>query len=154
MGDVYGVEYSMLQRGRKSAESLAITPLDGPGSAETRRSRRRNLAEPPAHLSIEMKAWWTTVLGAHDLDAHRRHLLQAGCEAWDVMTAARKAVAEHGLTYNNREGEPRPRPEVAIARDARIAFVRIIKELDLDPTSERHISGVGILGPPSWDGLR
>jgi hypothetical protein len=53
-------------------------------------------------------------------------------ESWDRAEAAREALAEHGMTYDDRFGAPHPRPEVQIVRDATIAFSRLIRELDLD----------------------
>jgi phage terminase small subunit len=87
---------------------------------------------PPEHLSPAMAEWWRDVLEAYDLDSHHLHLLEAACGAWDRMVQARGAVAEHGLTFTDKNGDPRTRPEVAIERDARIAFARLIRELDLD----------------------
>ncbi len=48
------------------------------------------------------------------------------------MQQARVALAEHGLTFTDASGSPKTRPEVAIERDSRIAFARLIRELDLD----------------------
>ena len=91
-----------------------------------------HLGQPPDHLSPAMKAWWRSVLEDYDLDAHHLHLLEAACGAWDRMTEARAAIAEHGLTFTDDRGSPKARPEVAIERDARIAFARLVRELDLD----------------------
>jgi phage terminase small subunit len=79
-----------------------------------------------------MKAWWADVMDGYDLDTHHLHLLEAACGAWDRMVEARTAVAEHGLTYSDDKGMVRARPEVGIERDARIAFARLVRELDLD----------------------
>jgi P27 family predicted phage terminase small subunit len=92
--------------------------------------RTRN--EPPAYLSDAMKAWWIGVLEGFDLDQHHLHLLEAACTSWDRMTEARTAIAEHGLTFTDDRGTPKARPEVAIERDSRIAFARLVRELDLD----------------------
>ena len=101
-----------------------------------------------------MTAWWNTVSAKHNLDPHRLHLLEAACGAWDRMEQARKAVAEEGLVYLNEKAEPRPRPEVAIERDARIAFARLVRDLDLDPPPEKRIGGTGVLVPPPWVKLK
>jgi phage terminase small subunit len=120
----------MLQRGRKSAANLATLPVTGPKPAPIR-------AVPvPDHLSPAMQDWWTAVTMEHELDAHRLHLLQAAAEAWDTKEAARKALAKHGLTFNGKDG-PRPRPECGILRDSRIAFARLVRELNLDPPPDR-----------------
>ena len=79
-----------------------------------------------------MKEWWGRVVEDFDLDEHHLHLLEAACGAWDRMKQARAAIDQHGLTFTGANGSPRVRPEVAIERDARVAFARLIRELDLD----------------------
>jgi hypothetical protein len=75
------------------------------------------------------------------LEEHHERLLTLAGEAWDRATEAREALAEHGLTYVDRFDQPRARPEVAIERDSRLAFARLIRELDLDgePLAEPRI---------------
>jgi len=80
-----------------------------------------------------MQDWWRNVLAEYALEQHHLHLLEAAAGAWDRMCEARSAIAEHGLTYCDERGMVRARPEVSIERDARIAFARIVRELDLDP---------------------
>jgi phage terminase small subunit len=65
-------------------------------------------------------------------------LLQAAGEAWDRYQQAPAALDEHGLTFD-RDGRPMPRPEIAVERDSRLAFARLVRELDLDvdPPPER-----------------
>ena len=63
--------------------------------------------------------------------------------AWMVATAAghagaekaRAAIAQDGATYIDRFGAPRTRPEIAIERDSRQAFARLLAQLDLRPPS-------------------
>lgn len=88
--------------------------------------------EPPVHLRPETAAWWRTVLEDFDLEEHHLRLLRLACECWDRGQEAREALAQHGTTYTDRFGQPRARPEVAIERDARISFARLIRELALD----------------------
>jgi len=66
------------------------------------------------------------------LEEHHVRLLTLAAEAWDRAQEARVALAQHGTTYTDRFGQPRARPEVNIERDARIAFARLLRELDLD----------------------
>jgi phage terminase small subunit len=54
------------------------------------------------------------------------------CEAWDRSEQAREALAKHGMTYEDRFGAPRSRPEIAIERDSRLAFARLVRELGLN----------------------
>jgi phage terminase small subunit len=93
-----------------------------------------------------MREWWDQVTKKYDLDPHHFHLLQAAAEAWDRLQQAGRALREHGLTYVD-EGKLRPRPEVAIERDARIGYARILRQLGLDQAEhEPYRSGVGITG--------
>ena len=90
------------------------------------------MCHDPEGAARRWKAWWRSVLEGFDLDEHHKHLLEAACGAWDRMVQARMAIAEHGLTFEDPAGSPKARPEVAIERDARIAFARLVRELDLD----------------------
>jgi P27 family predicted phage terminase small subunit len=79
-----------------------------------------------------MKDWWCEVLAAFDLEPHHLHLLEAACGAWDRMVEARVALNTHGLTYTDHNGSPKARPEVTVEKDSRIAYARLVRELDLD----------------------
>jgi phage terminase small subunit len=79
-----------------------------------------------------MQAWWRDVHEAYDLSEHHCRLLEAACSAWDRMVQAREIVAELGLTFVDKGGDPRARPEIAIERDSRTSFLRTLRELDLD----------------------
>jgi phage terminase small subunit len=85
----------------------------------------------PADLSPTMARWWDQVVKEHELEPHRLHLLHLACQAKDRCEQAREAIAEHGSTYVDRFGAPRLRPEVAIERDSRQAFARLLRDLDL-----------------------
>ncbi len=87
---------------------------------------------PPPHLRPETVGWWRTVVEEFELEQHHLRLLRLACEAWDRGQEAREALAEHGSIYADRFGQPRARPEVAIERDARISFARMLRELALD----------------------
>lgn len=88
--------------------------------------------KPPKHLSKAAAAWWTHVLAEYELEMHHRQLLLLACEAMDRGESARAALAIHGEVYSDKYGNPRTRPEVAIERDSRTAFARLLRELDLD----------------------
>jgi len=72
------------------------------------------------------------VSAEYELEDHHLRLLTLAAEAWDRTQQAREALEEHGLTYLDRFDQPRSRPEVAIERDSRIAFARLLRELALD----------------------
>ncbi|OWR00875.1 P27 family phage terminase small subunit [Sphingopyxis witflariensis] len=89
--------------------------------------------EPPAHLSPDAAAWWRDVLRDYTLEPHHLRLLQAACEAWMRMRQAGEALTAHGgLTFTDERGTIRAHPAVAMERDARTAFARLVRELDLD----------------------
>jgi phage terminase small subunit len=69
----------------------------------------------PAHLSAESRKLWGTTVRDYSLEdeAHSLKLLTLACEALDRCEDARAALAEHGTTYEDRWGCPKPRPEVA-----------------------------------------
>jgi P27 family predicted phage terminase small subunit len=89
-------------------------------------------AKPPAHLRAATSKWWTDVLAEYSLESHHIRLLTKACESWDRSEQAREGILRHGLTFEDRFGSPHARPEIAIERDSRIAFARLVRELGLD----------------------
>jgi P27 family predicted phage terminase small subunit len=88
---------------------------------------------PPAHLSDDAASWWRSVVADFDLEDHHLRLLQSACEAWDRMQQARQAIADHGSVIATKaNGDLVAHPAIAIERDARIGFARLVRELDLD----------------------
>jgi phage terminase small subunit len=120
----------MRTRGRKSAAELAIEPLRSI-SAYDRPATSRDRQPPPEHLTPLTKAWWLGVTADYALEPHQLRTLQAAAEAWDRYQQARESIAQHGLTYVDGKGMIRSRPEVQIERDARVAFLRAMRELNL-----------------------
>jgi phage terminase small subunit len=86
----------------------------------------------PQHLRERTRAWFRSVVTTFELEDHHIRLLTLACEAWDRAGQAREALAVHGLVCVDRYGTPKARPEVAIERDSRTAFARMLRELDLD----------------------
>jgi phage terminase small subunit len=91
----------------------------------------KRLPTAPAHLASPTRAWWRAVVEAYALEPHHLRLLQLAGESWDRCQQARAVLDREGLTYDNA-GRPATRPEIAIERDSRLAFARIVRELDLD----------------------
>lgn len=89
---------------------------------------------PPApdHLRPATQAWWSSINEQFSLDETLLPTLQLACEAWDRIVSAREAIATHGITFNDRFGQPKVRPEVQVERDSRIGFLRAMRELALD----------------------
>src|SRR4051794_33412585 len=86
----------------------------------------------PAHLSASAAEWWLVVMQDWPLEEHHRRLLTLAAEAWDRCQQARAEIDEHGITYADRFGAPGLRPEVAVEGAPRLAFARLVGELDLD----------------------
>lgn len=100
---------------------------------------------PPAHLGAEARKWWQGVVSEYQLEGHHLKLLQAAAECWERLQQARQTIAEQGATFQDDRGNFRAHPAVAIERDSRIGFARLIRELDLDTEPGRPER----IGPPA-----
>src|SRR2546422_11433008 len=87
---------------------------------------------PPAHLSPEAKRWWRLVLERYELQDQHLRLLQLAAEAWDRAAQARRILKRDGLGYRDDHGHPRKQPAVSIEEQARLAFARVLAEVDLE----------------------
>lgn len=87
---------------------------------------------PPRHLRPATRQWWRSVVATYVLEPHHLKLLQAAAESWDAMEVARDALRKHGRVFIDRYKQPRARPEVAMERDAKVVFARLLRELALD----------------------
>ncbi len=102
--------------------------------------------QPPKHLKSETAKWWGAVVGEFELEPHHVRLLTLAAEAFDRCQQARQIIDKEGLTYEDRFDQPVSRPEVAIERDSRTAFARLLRELALDtepPRSPGRPPGLG-----------
>jgi phage terminase small subunit len=99
----------------------------------------------PKHLKPETADWFNRVLADYQLEPHHIRLLTLAAQAWDRAEQAREVLAVSGLTFDDRFKAPHARPEVAIERDSRIAFSRLLRELclDLEPPAERRPPAIG-----------
>lgn len=88
--------------------------------------------KPPAHLRKSTARWFKSVVEEYDLEPHHTRLLTLAAETWDRGQQAREVIDADGMTYLDRFEQPKPRPEIAIERDSRIGFARLIRELGLD----------------------
>ena len=87
----------------------------------------------PKHLQPETRKWFRHVVSEwEDLEEHHIRILTVACEAFDRCCQAREVIDREGLTYLDRFGAPRARPEIGVERDSRLAFLRAVRELDLD----------------------
>ncbi len=86
----------------------------------------------PQHLQPQTRKWFCHVVAEWPLEQHHIRLLTVAAESWDRCCQAREVIDREGLTCLDRFGVPRARPEVGIERDSRLAFLRCVRELDLD----------------------
>jgi hypothetical protein len=86
----------------------------------------------PNHLIPDTQKWFQQVAQDYELQDHHLRLLTLAGEAWDRCNEAREILKRDGMTYLDRFNQPRARPEVSIERDSRIAFARLLRELNLE----------------------
>lgn len=91
--------------------------------------------DPPKHLSTPSKALWKRLVVEYSFGAAELVTFQLALEAFDRCQEARKLIAANktGALVYDRFNVPRAHPMVAVERDARIGFARLMRELGLDP---------------------
>lgn len=99
-------------------------------------SKASSQPRPPKHLQKSTAKWFRSVVDEWDLEDHHVRILTLAAEAWDQIQLCREVIAEGGHTFQDRFQQPKERPEVAIMHNARLAFARLIRELDLDFAGE------------------
>ena len=101
---------------------------------------KRTIVVAPEWLRPETAAWWLDVVGSYDLEPHHVRLLSLAAEAWDRSSEAREVIARDGIVITT-PGGVRAHPAVAIERDARLAFARLLREIDLWTRRRPRIRG-------------
>ena len=91
--------------------------------------------DAPKHLRKETQKWWNSVIADFELDPSGIKLLTKCAEAYDRSEQAREILLKEGLTYLDSKNSPRAHPACAIERDSRIAFCRLLRDLDINDTS-------------------
>jgi P27 family predicted phage terminase small subunit len=86
----------------------------------------------PRYLRATTRRWFDYVTSTWELEQHHVRILTLACEAWDRCAQAREHIAKDGLTVPTREGGAKLHPCVRIEQESRIAFARLVRELDLD----------------------
>lgn len=99
----------------------------------------------PKHLTAPSKRLYRQLVADYALDAepHALRVLALACEALDRAEEARLTLASTGTTFEDRFGQPRSRPEVAVERDSAIRAARLFRELSLDAEVEPRVPRVG-----------
>ena len=96
--------------------------------------------KPPSHLRKDTQRWWADTSADWTLEPHHLRLLTLAAESWDRHEAARELIESEGLCVETKAGGPRTHPAVKIEAEARIAFVRCLRELDLDVDPPKEIA--------------
>lgn len=91
----------------------------------------------PSHLGAQSRAWAESVLSDAEEPSHTDiKLVVLAAEALDRAATARRQLQREGIVYRDRFNAPRAHPAVAVERDARSAFTRIVAQLGLDDTDD------------------
>ncbi len=94
------------------------------------------LKTAPSYLSAEASTWVNSVLREWGLEPHHEKILLLAAVAYDRAMDARRRIKKDGAILLCKNGDLKSHPAVAIERDSRLAFVRLIRELQLDTESE------------------
>jgi phage terminase small subunit len=100
----------------------------------------------PKHLQPGTRRWLKNLQAEYLLEDHHGRIAILAGESWDRCVQAREAIARDGMTFRDDRGNIRPHPLLAVERDARTAFARLVRELDLDtegPASPLRPPGLG-----------
>jgi phage terminase small subunit len=86
----------------------------------------------PTHLSKASAEFFRKSIAEYELSEHHLLLLVKALEAFDLAEKCHKLLDKEGLTYTDRFGSPRARPETKILNDSRNAVKNIFRELGFD----------------------
>jgi phage terminase small subunit len=92
----------------------------------------RKISKPPSHLSASSKRWWSSIASEFQLEPHHIAILSQAAKCLDRIEEARSNLDRDGLVVRDRFGCAKPHPAVAIERDAKVLFARLLRELRLD----------------------
>ena len=86
----------------------------------------------PENLRKDTRRWWRSIVREWNLEEHHRRLLTLLAESWDRIVEARERIEDDGAYIEDRFGQLKAHPALAVGRQERIAFARLLRELDLD----------------------
>jgi phage terminase small subunit len=84
----------------------------------------------PAHLTESSGRWWAETVETFDLRPDHRKILTIAAQSWDRYEQAREILDREGISFLDRFGQVRPRPELSTERDAKMTFLRALRDLD------------------------
>ena len=86
----------------------------------------------PKHLCPKTRRWWSSVVNEWQLEDHHKKLLTLAAESWDRIAEAQEQITIDGVYIKDRFGQLKPHPALAVERQEKICFARLLRELDLD----------------------
>jgi phage terminase small subunit len=107
---------------------------------------RQKMPKPPKELRPETKRWWRGVVADYELEPHHLRLLTMAGGAWDRSQQAGEEIARSGAFVSDRYGCLKASPAIAVERDSKILFARLLRELALDvepPPDSSRPPGIG-----------
>ncbi len=85
----------------------------------------------PTDLGPAGKRFFRTVTRDFELEGHALRLLEEACRSLDRAEEARAAVEADGAYLKDRFGQVKAHPGIAVERDHRGLFARLVRELGL-----------------------
>jgi phage terminase small subunit len=79
-----------------------------------------------------VQQWWAQITSEYGFSPAELSLLRNAAESYQRKVEAAAAIKKHGAVFTDEKGMIRSRPEIQHERDARAAFVRTLKLLNLD----------------------
>jgi len=87
---------------------------------------------PPAHLRPRSAEFWKALNDRFVFEAHDLERLRVCCESMDVIDEAEDTIRRDGRFVPDRYGGVKQHPGINVARDARAAVLRAIREMCVD----------------------
>src|SRR5262249_18633813 len=91
----------------------------------------RTAPKAPDSLSSEAQSLWAAVVAGWDIDRPGELVLLAACESLDRLRDCQRTLKTDGLTCEDRFGQTRAHPLLAVERDSRTALLKALRQLGL-----------------------
>jgi phage terminase small subunit len=91
------------------------------------------LPPAPKGLRTAQRRLWREIVASFELEDHHLRILEAACRELDRAEAAEDTIAAEGeYITNERSKAVKPHPAGQVARSARLAAARLLRELGLE----------------------
>jgi phage terminase small subunit len=92
----------------------------------------KTIPKPPANLKKAGRAFWVDRVTEYDHEGHQLVLLARLCEEIDHNADLEAAISKHGLTFEDRFGQVKERPEADMASKSKNMIRLLTRELGYD----------------------